>query len=201
TNVVVMPQGGVRRRPGMKYVAGIYNNAPTRLVPFSFNDADQYLLVFTDSRMDVVKNDVVVASITDSALEVLTESVLETMNWTQSNDVLIVVHPDIQPLEISRTSDTDWTVAPLTLSNIPPFAYGGISTVTPTGNITPSAVTGNITLTRASGSFVAGDVGQFVLVAQGRVLITEIVSGTVAKGIVHTELSGTSATTWQLESG
>lgn len=201
TNVVVMPQGGVRRRPGLKYITTVHDSAPTRLVPFSFNDVDQYLLVFTAGRMDVVKHDTVVASITDGDLAVLTDGVLQTMNWTQSNDVLIVVHPDIQPLEISRSSDSEWTVAPLTITNIPPFAYGGISTATPVGNIIPSAVTGNVTLTRASGSFVAGDVGQFVLVAQGRVLITEVVSSTVAKGIVHTELSGTSPATWQLESG
>src|SRR5690606_20396111 len=120
TNVVVMPQGGVRRRPGLKYITTVHDSAPTRLVPFSFNDVDQYLLVFTAGRMDVVKHDTVVASITDSDLAVLTDDVLQTMNWTQSNDVLIVAHPDIQPLEISRTSDTDWTVASLTLSNIPP---------------------------------------------------------------------------------
>lgn len=200
-NVVVMPQGGVRRRPGMQYISHVHENARTRLVPFSFNDVDQYLLVFTPARIDVVKGDAVVASVTDSALGVLTETVLEHMNWTQSNDVLILVHPDIQPIEISRTSDTVWNVATLALNNLPVFAYGSITVAAQTGNMTPSATVGQITLTRSAGTFDAADVGQYALFSQGRVLITEITTATTAKGIVHTELTNTSARPWELESG
>jgi hypothetical protein len=53
TNVVVQPQGGVRRRPGLRYVIDLPNTGAesaangVRLVPFEFSTSDSYMLCFT----------------------------------------------------------------------------------------------------------------------------------------------------------
>ena len=116
TNVVIQPQGGMRRRPGTKYMAELPNSSTAsaangvRLVPFEFSVDDSYMLCFTHNRMYVVKNGAVVANINGTGNSYLTTSItsdiVDDMCWTQSADTLIVVHPDLQPVRITRTSDT-----------------------------------------------------------------------------------------------
>jgi hypothetical protein len=61
TNVIVQPQGGVRRRPGTKYIMSLPNTSTesagngTRLVPFEFSVTDSYMLCFTHYRMYVLR--------------------------------------------------------------------------------------------------------------------------------------------------
>jgi hypothetical protein len=110
TNVVVQPQGGMRRRPGLKYLLSLPNAGSesaangVRLVPFEFSTSDSYMLCFTHNRMHVFRNGAQVLDINGGSLDYLdTSSVgltgarLGTINWTQSADTLIVVHPDINP--------------------------------------------------------------------------------------------------------
>ena len=60
TNVVVQPQGGVKRRPGLQHLytfeEGYNPSAGIRLIPFEFSVDDSYMLVFTDEKMHVMKN-------------------------------------------------------------------------------------------------------------------------------------------------
>lgn len=56
SNYIVQPQGGVRNRPGTKYVAATKSNAEARLMPFAYNDDDSYLLEFTANAMRVYRN-------------------------------------------------------------------------------------------------------------------------------------------------
>jgi hypothetical protein len=158
-NVVVCPTGGLRRRPGLKHVATIPDaTAGCRLVNFSFNTEQTYLLVFTAGTIRVFKNDTQVATITGTPW---TGPQVATLTWTQSADTLIVFHPDVPPQRLLRQgSDTNWSLGPLPLTNIPGHDYGA---VTPTGTITPSATTGNaITLTASASIFTAGMVGWYL---------------------------------------
>lgn len=48
-NFMVIPQGGVTRRPGTKYVAATkYSNKATRLLPFKFSTSQNYILEMGD---------------------------------------------------------------------------------------------------------------------------------------------------------
>ncbi|WP_318658510.1 hypothetical protein [Indioceanicola profundi] len=60
-NVLIQPTGGVRRRPGMAYVATA--RGPGRLVAFTFSTRQSYLLVFTDRWVQVFFEDAPLAEI------------------------------------------------------------------------------------------------------------------------------------------
>ena len=114
TNVLCLPQGGVKRRPGMAYVAGVSGAA--RLASFAFNTEQTYLLVFTDQNVAIYKDGVKQADVTTPWVE----SDLFELRWTQSADTMIVVHEDYQPRKLVRgASHSSWTLSTITLSNIP----------------------------------------------------------------------------------
>ena len=49
TNMVVMPHGGVTRRPGTKFISEVKDSADkTRIIPFVFKASDTYILEFVD---------------------------------------------------------------------------------------------------------------------------------------------------------
>lgn len=202
-NVVVLPQGGVRRREGLAHVADV-GTADVRLIPFVFNAEQQYLFAVTPGEIKIYRNDLVVATLNTAPVTDITADMLRALNWVQSNDVLLLVHPDLQPLEIARITDSNWTAQTVVLKNIPPFAYDGLSLSNPAVACTPSGLSGTVTLTTASSFWLASHEGQFVNINDGRVHITEVVSGTKAKGTVRIELtSGNQAGSgnWELEEG
>lgn len=160
TNVLIQPQGGMRRRPGTKHILELPNASTAsagngvRMVPFQFSVDDSYMLCFTHNRMYIIKNGVVQTNINGSGNNYLTttigSSIVDDMCWTQSADTLIVVHPDLQPVRITRTSDTAWTAATITFDSIPQYAFN-IDFHTNNGStLTPSAVSGNVTLTAST---------------------------------------------------
>jgi hypothetical protein len=216
TNVLIQPQGGLRRRPGTKHVFELPNasagassaGAGVRLVSFQFSVADSYMLCFTHNRMTVIKNGAVVANINGTGNSYLTTTIgsdiVDDMCWTQSADTLIVVHPDLQPVRITRTSDTAWTATSITFDSIPKYAFT-LAATNPAATLTPSAVSGNVTLTASAGVFSAGNVNQYVNVnTQGRARIVEYVSATVVKAITEYPFFDTSVVAsagWELETG
>ncbi len=69
TNVLIQPQGGMRRRPGLKHIVELPNTSTesaangVRLINFEFSVDDSYMLVFTHNRMYVVKDGVLITNI------------------------------------------------------------------------------------------------------------------------------------------
>jgi hypothetical protein len=218
TNVVCQPQGGIRRRPGTKYIASLPNSSTesagngTRLVEFEFSTSDSYMLCFTHNRMYVFKNKNQITNINgsgnpylDTSSLGLTGARLANIVWTQSADTLIVVHPDINPIKIVRGgTDATWTGSAITFDSIPKYAFTA-SFSNPSGTLTPSAVSGKITLTASSSVFVSGSVGQYVNASpQGRAKIVKYNSGTSVDAITEFPFFNTSAIangSWEYESG
>ena len=215
TNVLIQPQGGLRRRPGTKHILELPNSSTpsagngVRLVPFQFSVSDSYMLCFTHQRMYVIKNGAVIAAINGGANNYLATSItsdmVDDMCWTQSADTLIVVHPDLQPVKIVRGgTDATWTATTITFDNIPKYAFT-IAYTNPAGTLTPSAVSGNITLTASSAVFSAGDVNQYInATPQGRAKIIQFVSSTVVNVITDYPFFNTTAIAngnWEKESG
>jgi hypothetical protein len=155
TNVFVQPQGGVKRRPGLKCIyefeTGYNPDQGIRLVPFEFSVSDSYMLMFTEGKMHVIRNGVIVGNINGSGFDYLlipglTGDMIDTMCWTQSADTVIVTHEDLQPIKIVRGADHDeWTVTSITFDGIPQYAFT-VSTTNPTGSIIPSEISGTVTL-------------------------------------------------------
>ena len=215
-NVVVLPQGGIKRRPGLKYITELDSAAASgvRLVAFEFNTSDAYLLAFTNNKMYVIKDGVLQTNIAGSGNNYLTTTItsamLNTMCWTQSADTLITVQEDMVPKKITRTSDTAWTIANVTFYFNPQYAPSFTIVDTSTsGTLTPSAVSGNITLTASSGSvFATAHADQYINIIGGnqfgRARIVERTSGTVVKAHVEIPFFDTAAianANWELETG
>ena len=215
TNVLIQPQGGLRRRPGLKHILELPNTSTAsagngvRLVPFQFSVDDSYMLCFTHNRMYVVKNGAVVANINSTGNNYLTttigSSIVDDMCWTQSADTLIIVHPDMSPVKLVRgANDASWTASTITFDSIPKYAFT-LATSNPAGTLTPSAVSGNITLTASSAVFNAGHVNQYVNASpQGRAKIVQYVSTTVVNAITEYPFFNTTAianNSWELETG
>jgi len=215
TNVLIQPQGGLRRRPGLKHILELPNTSTAsagngvRLVPFQFSVDDSYMLCFTHNRMYVVKNGSAIANINASGNNYLTttigSSIVGNMCWTQSADTLIVTHPDMQPVKIVRgASDSSWTVTTITFDAIPKYAFT-LAYSNPATTLTPSAVSGNVTLTAGAAVFNSGHVNQYVNVSpQGRARIVEYISTTVVKAVTEYPFFDTSAKAsgaWELEAG
>lgn len=214
-NVVVLPQGGVKRRPGLKFITELGGSPENgiRLVPFEFSTSDAYLLAFTHNRMYVIKNGVVQTNIASSGNDYLTTTItsamLTKMCWTQSADTLITVQEDMVPKRITRTSDTAWTIADVTFDFNPQYAPSfTIVNTSSAGTLTPSAVSGNITLTAQHSIFTSAHVGQYINViggsSFGRARIVEFDSVTVVKAHVEIPFFNTDAianANWELETG
>jgi hypothetical protein len=218
TNVVCQPQGGIRRRPGTRYITALANSGAesaangVRLVEFEFSTSDSYMLCFTHNRMYVFKAGALITNINGSGNPYLSTSgvgltgaTLANIVWTQSADTLIVVHPDIAPIRIVRgATNADWTASAISFDSIPKYAFT-VSVTNPAGTLTPSAVSGKVTLTASSSVFTAGAVGQYVNASpQGRAKIVKYNSGTSVDAITEFPFFNTSAIangSWDYESG
>lgn len=219
TNVLIQPQGGLRRRPGTKHILELPNSSTpsagngVRLVSFQFSVSDSYMLCFTHQRMYVIKNGAVVANINGSgnnylAISSVTSDMVDDMCWTQSADTLIVVHPDLQPLRITRTTDSAWTATTVTFDSIPKYPFTltiTSSTTTGSGHLTPSAVAGNIELSAQNATFNSGHVGQYInATPQGRARIVQFISSTKVNAITEYPFFNTANIAqgdWEVESG
>jgi hypothetical protein len=211
TNVVIQPQGGMKRRPGLKNVYELPANTGSgvRMIPFEFSVDDSYMLVFVDLRMYVFKNATLIGNINATGNPYLVTTIasanLAELNWTQSADTLIVTHPNLNPIRIVRGgTDASWTISNITFTSIPDYAFT-LTITNPAGTLTPSAVSGNITLTASSAVFSAATVGQYInAVPQGRARVVGFTSTTVVTAIVEFPFFNTTAIangSWDVESG
>jgi hypothetical protein len=153
-NVMVQPQGGLRRRDGLRFISDFTGFTAFKLIPFEFSTTDSYLLVFVVGRIYVYKAGVRQTNINGSGNDYitatgLTAAMLDELDYAQAVDTLIICHEDLQTKRLVRNSDTSWTWENLPLVNIPKFAFT-LLTNEPTFTITPDAISGNVTLTASS---------------------------------------------------
>jgi len=213
-NVLIQPQGGVVRRPGLEYVDTIPSAASPsngiKLVPFEFSTTQSYMLLFVNNRMYVYKDKELVTNINGSGNDYLTTTIassyLANMDYAQSADTLIVVHEDMAPKSIVRgASHSTWTISDISFEYIPQYAFT-ITTRAPSHTLTPSEVDGNITLTGGGGAFLTTDVGQYIEANDGlgRARITRFVSSSEVEAIVQIPFFNTDAIaagSWYIELG
>lgn len=125
-----------------------------------------------------------------------TEAQLTDLDWTQSADTLLVVHPDVRPQKITRTGHTTWQIGPWTFHEAAgrigqPHHKFAAAAVT----LTPSATTGTITLTASADVFEAGHAGLRFRLGDKEVELSTITSPLVATAEVKETLANTNATT------
>lgn len=137
-NFFVMPYGGVRNRPGTVFIQATKSNGAARLIPFQFNDTQTYILEFGNLYMRVYKDGGSVEASPGVVYEIVTPYAtadLFDLNYTQSADVLTIVHPSYPPKKLSRIAHNNWTISDYTFT--PTVAAPATATatgVTGTGN-------------------------------------------------------------------
>ena len=56
TNVTIQPQGGAKRRPGLRFIHNFGTSfTDFKIIPFEYSTSDSYTLVFVNDRMYVFK--------------------------------------------------------------------------------------------------------------------------------------------------
>ncbi|MBL6945708.1 MAG: hypothetical protein ISR47_03625 [Rhodospirillales bacterium] len=191
-NVFIHPTGGLSRRAGLRYVANAPGNG--RLVAFEFNTEQVYLMVFTDQTISVYPD-----MLDDPYTPITTEWTLDQLdqiNWTQSADTLLVVHPDVAPKKITRKTDgsgwdiNDWKFYTKDEKIFQPYHKFADDDV----KITPSATSGSITLTASADAFDALHVGTRFRIENKEVEITAFTSATQLTATTKENLASTTAT-------
>lgn len=160
-NVLLRPTGGVSRRPGLRHVALLpAGTAEVRLIAFSFNTEQTYLLVLADAMLRVFRGDVEVFAGTAP----WTRAMLKDLAWTQSADTLFLCHPELPTQRITRHSHADWRIASFvfardgedgaTARHEPMFRFAPADVT-----LTPGATTGSTSLTASADVFQPGHAG------------------------------------------
>jgi hypothetical protein len=211
-NVIVQPQGGIRRRDGLKFIHDFTGFTDFKIIPFEFSVNDSYTLVFVNQRIYIFKAGVLQTNINASgndylAATAITGAMLDEINYTQAVDTLILCHEDLEPQRLVRNSDTSWTLGALPITNIPAYAWTPVAS-NPAAILTPSAVAGNITVTADAGVFTlsaASYVGQHIYINPfGTLRIIEKQSTTILKCFTEVGLFNIDAVAsgeWELELG
>ena len=161
TNIIIQPQGGFKRRDGLKFIhdfGATYTDF--KVIPFEFSVDDSYLLVLVNQRIYIFKTGVLQTNINGSGNDWLdatdiTTAMLDEINYTQAVDTLILCHEDLQTKRLVRNTDTSWTLENLPITNLPQYPYA-FDTHMPDFTITPSATTGNITITASAATTETG---------------------------------------------
>ena len=159
-NFFVLPQGGLLRRGGFEYIAGVTAtesetgfSAHSRLIPFRFSVEQEYVLVFETGKFTVFRNGLQAAVVTDSLLNNFTSSNINEWRFAQTFDTLILVHEDYAPIQITRSSHTSWTVAEVSFSFLPLVNFDNGIDLTP-NNVNATTLTAS---SNPSSHFSNGD--------------------------------------------
>lgn len=157
-NAYVQRYGGVSNRPGTRFIGEAkYADKKARLIPFQYSTEQTYVLEFGDYYVRFYRGG---ARIDDGGapLELATPysaEMLEELSYTQSADVLFLMHPDFPPKMLKRSGDMTWSLSDMEFIG-GPFMDANESNVT----VRASGVSGNITLTASSPLWKASDVGR-----------------------------------------
>lgn len=116
-NFVVLPEGGAQNRSGTRFITEVKDSsARTRLIPFQFSTEQTYILEFGNLYIRFISMGGQVVSGADpyEIASPYTTAQLQDLKFTQSADVMTIVHPAHPPRELSRLAPTNWTLTAIT---------------------------------------------------------------------------------------
>ena len=163
-NVYVNWTGNVVKREGSKLIA--QDDNIKRIAGFMFNGEQTYLLAFKTTGIDVYSNDALVTTVSTT----FTDTQLKEMTYTQSGDVFLIFHKSFIPKKLIRNSHSSWSISNLTLSGVPYYAFGTITTSVPNASLTYTSTSGNTKVTFGTGVASSSWVGQKIYLDKGGAL-------------------------------
>lgn len=113
-NFLVLRYGGAANRPGFKFIAQTYNNKKAVLIPFMYSTDQNYIVEITAGRCRFYKDGDIVRDDNGSPYSIenfFVDKDLEDaakIKYTQSADVLFIVHPEHAPMTLTRYGELDW---------------------------------------------------------------------------------------------
>ncbi|HED4877216.1 TPA: hypothetical protein R4K21_003034 [Stenotrophomonas maltophilia] len=196
-NVLVLVQGGVERRYGLRYAQPAkHGDKHAELIPYVFNRDQAYMLEVGDAYLRVFLQDgsQVVRETSPGVFapyEIQTdyaEADLPAIDYVQSGDTMFLFHESYPTRRLRRFGDAAWVLEDVPWVNVP-YAEVGLR---PTASITlDSAALGpGRTLTASAAAFMASDVGREIETEGGLALITAYTSTTVVTVDVLTPFPG-----------
>lgn len=210
-NAVCVVQGGVMRRPGTRFAAAAkFGDRKARLIPYVFNRSQSYMLEFGDRYIRIYQDGQQLVNGDGTPYEIASPysvDQLPAINYVQGADTMFLVNQAVKPYRLQRRGQLDWVLEPC------PFIVEPFDEIrdTPDKWCRPSVkefVGSEITLTLSDAEppkdsedlppftgagWVAEDVGSYVRINSGLVLINSITSEQVAVGTIRTDLSATQA--------
>lgn len=121
-NFVLRPHGGTARRMGLRFIAATKTHgSQCRLVPFRFSTLQAYILEFGHNYLRFFKDGGQIVS-GGAAYEIATtysETDVTGISFTQSADVMYIVHRDHPPRKLTRTGHTSWTLTDASITANP----------------------------------------------------------------------------------
>ena len=107
-NVITKPTGGAVKRPGLIFRGAVkHADRDTRLVPFIYSTVVNYLIEMGDGYLRFWVDGALLRDSGGAIVEVATPytgTLIYDVRFTQSADILYLVHPWIPPKELRRTA-------------------------------------------------------------------------------------------------
>jgi hypothetical protein len=160
-NVLVRPTGGVTRRPGLRHVAELPGVG--RLIGFDFNAEQTYLVAAVEGELRIYLPGEAAPEAT--LFSPFGAEHLDGLDWTQSADTLLLVHPEVPPKQLVRRGAGDWRLEELPFAidehagnaiRRVPFAKFGPAEA----RVQPNGTGGSVTLTATTELFLPDHIGR-----------------------------------------
>ncbi len=143
-NFICLPQGPVANRPGFAFVrAAKYAEKAVRLIPFVYSSEQTMALEFGDKYIRFHTEGKTLINEDGTPYEIASpyeEADLFAIHYTQSADVLTLVHPSHAPMELRRYGPYDWRLVEIDFS-LGISAPGGLAVVFTSGDTSASGQT------------------------------------------------------------
>lgn len=157
-NVVVMVEGGLKRRSGTRFVIELKDESrPGGFIPFRFSKADAYMLVFNAGVMRVHRNGGVIESVPGTIYEMAQpygDADLPRMRFQGITDTIFITCPGHPVRRLVRNGHAAWTLD-IYVPEKPALQPQNVTGTT----IQASAASGGGTLIASAGLFEPAHVG------------------------------------------
>jgi hypothetical protein len=195
TNVRILAQGGLKRRPGTKFISTLTGTSH-QMEPFIFSDAQLYFFIFTASTLNVYNGTTGAAVVTVSSCP-WTSAMISDLIVAQTANTMIVTHPDLITQKILRTGASTFTVTAFAFktgdtNGIVYQPYHKFEADSLTFN--PSSTSGNINVVSSSDYWVSAHVGQNFRIGIKQFTVNSITNATTAactvrENFVHDDIT------------
>lgn len=158
-NMIISPYGSAKKRTGSKYCGETQSGQPAILLPFEFTAELSYMLEFTAGHLRVWRGGNLLPIDLSTPFG---QTELRNIRTVQSVDVMYICTGTHPVYKLSRYSESDWRLEPVSWT-LPPFSDINADENT---TIAPSGIEGTVSLTANADIFTADDVDSFMRIDQ-----------------------------------